>query len=104
MITKLNDNNFETEVLGSKQPVMIDVWAEWCGPCKRLAPTVDELAEEFNGKVKICKLNIDEGMKTAGMLSVRSVPTILFFKEGKEIDRISGALPKDVFVEKLSRL
>ena len=100
----ITDDNFETEVMNSDLPVLIDFWAAWCGPCKMIAPIVEELATEFEGKVKIGKLDVDENQQTAIKYGVRSIPTVLLLKGGEVKDTIIGAVPKNVFVEKLNSL
>lgn len=100
----VTDQNFADLVLKSEIPVMVDFFAEWCGPCKMIAPVVDELSAEYEGKVLIVKVNVDESMETAQTYGIMSIPTIVFFKNGEEVDRVTGALPKDVFKEKLDNL
>jgi len=90
----LSDENFKKEVLDSKLPCLVDFWAEWCGPCKRIGPFVEELASEYEGKCKIGKLNIDDGQKTASSYGVMSIPTLMFFKNGQVAEQIVGALGK----------
>ena len=89
------DDNFEGEVLKSDKPVLIDFWAPWCGPCKAIGPVVEELAEKFKDSVKIMKLNVDENQKTAVNYGVRSIPTLLLFKEGNVLDTLIGLVPKE---------
>jgi thioredoxin 1 len=89
------DDNFEGEVLKSDKPVLIDFWASWCGPCKAIGPVVEELAEKFKDSVKIMKLNVDENQKTAVNYGVRSIPTLILFKEGKVLDTLIGLVPKE---------
>lgn len=101
---KVQDDNFKSLVLDAKEPVLVDLWAEWCGPCRVMGPVVEELAEDFSGKAKITKLNVDENQKTAGDYHVHSIPTLLFFWGGKEVDRVVGAVPKHTLVEKLEFL
>jgi len=86
----LNDENFASEVLESQLPVMVDFYATWCGPCKALSPIVEKLATEFDGKIKVGKLNIDEAPQTPGQFAIRAVPTIVFFKSGKAVDTVVG--------------
>lgn len=100
----LDESNFENEVLNSKVPVMIDFWAEWCGPCQMVIPIVDELANEFEGVAKIAKLNVDENRSLAMKYRVMSIPTILFFKDGEEVKREVGAKSKEEYVELLDSL
>jgi thioredoxin 1 len=89
-LSVLNDDNFSTEVLESNVPVMVDFYATWCGPCKALSPIVEKLAGEFDGRIKVGKLNIDEAPQTPSQFAVRAVPTIVFFKDGKAVDTLVG--------------
>ena len=93
-IVNVTDASFENDVLKSSQPVLIDFWATWCGPCRAIAPVVEQLATEYEGKVKIVKVNIDENPKTPTQYDVRSIPTLLMFKDGKVVGQIVGAVPK----------
>ncbi len=104
MATVVTDQNFADEVLNSKLPVLVDFYADWCGPCKMIAPLVEEMAGEFEGKAKVLKLNTEEAMDTTQNFGVSSIPTLIFFKNGQEVDRIVGAMPKEMMVEKLSAL
>jgi thioredoxin 1 len=97
----LTDDNFSDEVLSAKTPVLVDFWAAWCGPCRMVAPIVEELANEYWGRAKICKLDVDDAQKTAGEYGIRSIPTLLIFKEGKVADQVIGAVPKSQIKEKL---
>ena len=99
---EITDDNFETEVIKSDKPVLIDFWAVWCGPCKLIAPIVEELAGEYEGKVKIGKLDVDSNQQTSIKFGVRSIPTLLLFKGGNLKDTIIGAVPKSKIVEKLN--
>jgi thioredoxin 1 len=101
---EITDANFETEVTQSTVPVLIDFWAVWCGPCRMIAPIVEELAGEFDGKVKIGKLDVDNNQNTALTYGIRGIPTILIFDKGKVVDRIVGVVPKQNIVEKLTPL
>jgi thioredoxin 1 len=91
---KVDKNNFQSNVLQSAEPVVVDFWAEWCGPCKMIAPSLEEIATELNGKVKVAKLNIDENPELAAQFGVRSIPTLMIFKGGQVADMKVGALPK----------
>ncbi len=97
----LNDDNFEQEVIKSDLPVLIDFWAEWCMPCKMIAPIVEQLAEEFSGKLKVGKLDVDSNPQTSMKYGIRSIPTLLLFKDGKPVDQIIGAVPKNVILDKI---
>jgi len=98
----ITDENFETEVINSSEPVLIDFWATWCGPCRMIAPIVEELAGEYTGKIKIGKLDVDNNQETSIKYGVRSIPTLLIFKGGKVQDTIIGAIPKSNIVQKLN--
>jgi len=98
------DGNFDVEALKSDLPVIVDFWAAWCGPCKMIAPIMEELSGEYNGKVKIGKLDVDENQQTAIKYGVRSIPTVLFLKGGEVKDTIIGAVPKAMFIEKINKL
>ena len=94
MEIQVNDTNFEQEIMKSNIPVFVDFWAPWCAPCQMVAPIVKEIAEEYQGKVKVCKINVDEAPNTASRYGVMSIPTLLVFKNGKVVDNIIGAVPK----------
>lgn len=98
------DDNFSREVLESTVPVVVDFWAAWCGPCKMIAPIMEELAEKYEGKIKVGKLDVDENQQTAIKYGVRSIPTVLFLQNGKVVDSIIGAVPKAHFEQKISSL
>lgn len=102
MTVAVNNSNFETEVIQSDIPVVVDFWAEWCGPCKRIGPSLEELSVEFAGKVKIAKLNVDENPELAARFGVRSIPMLALFKQGAVADVKVGAAPKKDYAEWLS--
>lgn len=97
----LTDDNFKTEVLESPVPVLVDFWAEWCGPCKQIAPIVEELARTYNGKLKVGKVDVDANNQTALNYMIRSIPSLLIFKNGKVIEQVIGAVPKQQLLNKI---
>ncbi len=94
----LNDDNFENEVLNSKTPVLVDFWAEWCGPCRALAPVIEEISEEYCENLKVGKVNVDENPGAPSAFEIRSIPTLILFKDGAVVERFVGALPKNNIV------
>jgi len=102
-VTEVSDANFEQVVLQSSQPVLVDFWAAWCAPCRMLAPTVEAVAEKYDGNAKVVKLNVDENPQTASRFGLRSIPTLLVFKTGREVDRIVGVQPKSEILRRLER-
>ena len=94
-ILNVNDDSFDEDVLNSDTPVLIDYWAEWCGPCKMIAPVLDEIAKDYEGKLKVCKLNIDENPDTPQKYGVRSIPTLLLFKDGEVVESTVGVAGKE---------
>jgi thioredoxin 1 len=98
-----NDDSFEAKVLQSSDLSIVDFWAEWCGPCRMLAPTIDSIADEFQGKVKVYKMNVDENPDTPTRYHVKGIPTVIIFKGGQVVDQLVGNQPKDVFVQTLQK-
>ena len=104
MVTEVTDKSFEEEVLKSSMPVMVDLWAPWCGPCRMVAPVVEKLSGDFQGKIKFCKLNVDQNPDTAAKYHVMSIPTLLFFKDSKVVDTVIGAVPERTLKPKLDNI
>ncbi len=102
-IMQVTDANFDQEVLKSDQPVLIDFWAVWCGPCRALAPVVDEVAESYSGKVKVAKMNVDENPGTPGRYGIRGIPTLLIFKGGQVKEQIVGYVPKETIQKAIDK-
>jgi thioredoxin 1 len=103
-IIEVSDASFEKEVLQSEQPVLVDFWAAWCGPCKALAPTVDQVASEYAGKLKVAKLDVDRNTATAMRFGIRGIPALLVFKGGKVVDQIVGYVPKEMIDRSLVKV
>jgi thioredoxin 1 len=100
----VTDDTFQEEVINSNVPVVVDFWATWCGPCRLIAPIIEELAGLYEGKAKLCKLDVDNNQQTAMKYGIRSIPTVLFFKDGKLVDTLIGAVPRSHIEERLKRL
>ena len=101
---EVTDDSFTNEVLNSELPVLVDFWAEWCGPCKMVSPIVEELSNEYNGKIKVAKLDVDSNPQTATNYGIRGIPTLLMFKDGSAVDQIVGAVPKTHIAERLDKI
>lgn len=104
MVTDITDQNFEDEVLKSTLPVLIDIWAPWCGPCRMIAPVVEKLAEKYDQRFKFCRLNVDQNPQSATNYQIMSIPTLIFFKDGQIVDRVVGAVPERVLEPKIEAL
>jgi thioredoxin 1 len=104
MVKDITDQDFEEEVLKSDVPVVVDFWAPWCGPCLMLAPLTEKLAKEYEGRIKFCKLNVDDNQKTAMKYQVMSIPLLLFFRGGEKVDESLGAVPEDMIRPKVETL
>ena len=103
MALNVNDSNFEEVVLNSDKPVLVDFWAEWCGPCKMMLPVVEELSGDYEGKALVVKVDVESSPNVAAQYGIRNIPTILFFKGGQVVDKQVGAVPKAALVEKLDK-
>lgn len=102
-LKEFTDANFQSEVLDSAEPVLVDFWAPWCGPCRMLTPTVEQLANDYAGKVKIGKVNTDDNQQTAASYGITSIPTVMLFKGGQLVDKVVGAPPKQHFVNMIDK-
>jgi thioredoxin 1 len=103
-IIEINESNFESEVKNSEVPVMIDFWATWCGPCKMIAPYVEEASTLYSGKLKVGKIDVDNNQQIASQYSIMSIPAVMFFKKGAVVDQIIGAVPKKALFERIDRI
>lgn len=101
--TTINDTTFTTEVLESQQPVLVDFWAPWCGPCRMVGPIVEDIASDYQDQVKVVKFNVDDSSEIASQYGIRSIPTLIVFKEGQPVETLVGASPKAVLVEALDK-
>jgi len=101
MAVELTDANFQEQVINSDKPVMVDFWAEWCGPCRMVGPIVEELASEYEGKAIVGKVNVDHNPAVSAQFGIRNIPTVLFFKNGEIVDKQVGAAPKSAYADKL---
>jgi thioredoxin 1 len=103
MVATITDSTFEKEVINSELPVLVDFWAAWCGPCRLVAPTVDEVATDFDGRLKVVKINVDDYPHLASQYGIRSLPTLAIFKNGQIVDRVVGAVPKTTVTKALEK-
>ena len=103
-VGEISDGNFELEVLKSQIPCLVDFWAPWCGPCKSIAPVLEEIAGQFTGKIKILKMNVDDNPKTPAKYNVRGIPNLIFFKGGEVVEQIVGAVPKDQLLSAVNKV
>lgn len=103
LVIEVSDKDFEEKVLKSETPVLVDFWAPWCGPCKSIAPVLDDVAKEYDGKLIIAKMNVDENPMTPSRYNVRGIPNLVFFKNGKVINQVVGAVPKESLIEAVTQ-
>ena len=101
---EITDQNFQQEVLNSETPVLVDFWADWCQPCKMIAPVVEQIAEEYDGKVKIGKLDVDSNQQTSQAMGIRGIPALIIFNNGKPVDQIIGVVPKSIIQKKIDEV
>jgi len=103
LVKAVNDSDFEAEVMKNNLPVLVDFWAEWCGPCRALTPTVEALAKDYNGKLAVYKMNVDENQTTPIQFGIRSIPTLILFKGGQKVDQVIGAIPRSALEEMVKK-
>ncbi|RMG42929.1 MAG: thioredoxin [Candidatus Dadabacteria bacterium] len=103
-VCEVTDSNFQSEILESDTPVLVDFWAPWCGPCKSIAPVLEEIAKEFEGKLKVAKLNVDDNPSTPSNYNVRGIPNLIFFKNGEVVEQIVGAVPKEQLLQAINKV
>jgi thioredoxin 1 len=104
MALEITDASFESDIIGSGKPAMVDFWAVWCGPCRMVGPVVEEIASEYEGKAIVGKVDVDTNQEVAAKYGIRNIPTILFFKNGEVVDKVVGVVPKEQLVEKLNAI
>jgi thioredoxin 1 len=104
MVNEITEQNFQEEVAKSETAVLVDFWAPWCGPCNMVSPIIEKLSGDYDGKFKFCKMNVDEAQETALNFDIMSIPTLMFFKDGKRVDDIVGAVPESMIMEKIESL
>ncbi len=104
IVKHVDDSNFDQEVLKSSQPVLVDFWAPWCGPCKAIAPVLDQVAQENSGKVTVCKVNVDDSTETAAKYGIRGIPTLILFKDGQVVNQLVGAVPKNQITDMVAKV
>lgn len=102
-VIEINDTNFEQEVLNSEIPVVVDFWATWCGPCRKLSPVIDEIAEAYDGKIKFAKINTEDNIETAKSYSISGLPSLLIFKQGEAVERLTGMMPKSTIISNIEK-
>jgi len=102
-VIEINDTRFETEVVSADTPVVVDFWATWCGPCRKLGPVIDEIAQNYEGKVKFAKVNVEESLETAKKYSISGIPCLLVFKNGEPVERMVGLMPKNTIISNIEK-